>query len=125
MLVVEDGTRQRSLQSLHEAHQCPLATARGSYKCDVVTTVDGQVQSVEEQWHVLGIAELQAAYLYASCDVLHHLMVFAEFRYGRHDRLAEAHLRQYARGVLYDVLQLYHSLVDKYQHGTIGNVVGE
>ena len=88
ILVVEDGTTKGVFQSEHEAHQRTLAAARGSDKCHVVTAVDGQVQSVEEQGHVVGIAELQTTYVYLTSNALDHPTPFLDFRCGGHDRLA-------------------------------------
>ena len=70
VLVVEDGACLRMLQAHHQSHQGTLSAARVSDKGHIVTSVDAQVESVEQQRHVVGITELQTAYVHPARNVL-------------------------------------------------------
>ena len=67
------------LQTEHQSHECALAAARRSDKGHIVAAVDAQVESVEEQGHIIGIAELQAPDVYPARYALDHLGVLLYF----------------------------------------------
>ena len=113
------------LQTLHQSHQRALAAARTSDKCHVVTAIDGQVESVEEQRHVIGIAEFQATYLYLSSNALYHLAFGLDFCLFIHKGTTELNLWQQTRHHLCDSLQLEYGQTDNAKNGTIGNIVRE
>ena len=125
VLVVEDGARERFLQSHHQSHQCALTAARRADQCHVVAAVDGQVEAVEEHGHVVGIAELQPPYAHLAGDGLYHIGALPDFRLGLDDGSAELEFRQQARDYLNDTLQLKYGSADDAQHGAISDIVGE
>ena len=125
VLVVEHRARLGFLQSHHQTHQRALATARRSDQGHIVAAVDGQVETVEEQWHVVGIAELQGPDIHATGDALDHMTVCLDLRLGGEDGTTELHLRQQAGYDLDDGLQLKDCAADNSQYGTVGDVVGE
>ena len=125
VLVVEDGARERFLQSQHQAHQRAFATARGADQGYVVAAIDAQVESVEEHGHIVGIAKLQASNVHPARDLLHHMRSLPDLGRGTDNGLAELQLGQQARHDLDDALQLEDGSTHDAQDGTIGDVVGE
>ena len=88
MLVVEDRSALGLLESQQQSHQCALAAARRAYQCYVFAGVDAQIQSVEQVWHIVGIAEFQSVHGYVSAGFLEEYFVFVNLRVGHEYRCA-------------------------------------